>query len=313
MKKLNLLLNQAIKTVNGEYIGTYYYKQGYLKIYPFTTENISAYIDKFNLQNKTLLTIGSSGDQVINAALQGCKNITVYDICPFTKYYFYLKQAGIICLKYQEFFEFFRYMHYPKSFQGNNNVFNTEIYKKIKGVLKLIDYEAYLFWNELFSNFTGQQVREKLFYTVDEYETFPLKRFNRYLYNENIFNDSKSIIKNINPTFITGNIYNFDNNDYYDNIFLSNIAQFTDIKHYKNFIDKMVLHLNNNGAMLLTYLYCIDEHSKYDYNYEPIYDICKTKELFADYISEFYSFPATNDILQKINVKDSILIYRKTK
>lgn len=75
----------------------------------------------------------------------------------------------------------------------------------------------------------------------------------------------------------------------------------------------MVLHLNNNGLMLLAYLYCVDENSNYDLNYAPICDIQKTKELFADYISAIYSFPATNDILQKRGEKDSILIYKKEK
>lgn len=310
MKNLNFLINQAIKKMNGENYLDYTNKK-YFKIYPFTTENISAYINKFNLKNKSLLTVGSSGDQVINAALQGCTDITVCDICPFTKYYFYLKQAGIVSLDYREFFEFFRYAHYPKSFESNNNAFNIETYKKIKSTLKLLNHEAYSFWNELFLSFTGQQIRKELFFWVDEYETFPLKRFNRYLCDENTFNNSKNIIKNIKPKFIIKDIYSFDNNDIYDNIFLSNIAQFTNIEHYKHFINKMVLHLNNNGLMLLAYLYCVDESSKYGLDYAPICDIQKTKELFADYISEIYSFPATNDILQKKGFKDSILIYKK--
>ena len=36
-------------------------------IYKFTTENISGYIKEFDFKNKSLLTVGSSGDQVINA------------------------------------------------------------------------------------------------------------------------------------------------------------------------------------------------------------------------------------------------------
>ena len=38
-------------------------------LYPFTTENITGYINNFNLYQNTLLTVGSSGDQVINASL----------------------------------------------------------------------------------------------------------------------------------------------------------------------------------------------------------------------------------------------------
>ena len=39
------------------------------KIYPFTTENINGYINNFNLYDSSLLTVGSSGAQVINAIL----------------------------------------------------------------------------------------------------------------------------------------------------------------------------------------------------------------------------------------------------
>ena len=50
------------------------------KMYPFTTENISGYIDNFDLEGKSLLTVGSSCDQIYNASLKGCKDITILDI-----------------------------------------------------------------------------------------------------------------------------------------------------------------------------------------------------------------------------------------
>lgn len=49
-------------------------------LYPFTTENISGYINNMDLKDKTLLTLGSSMDQAYNALLLGSKNITVFDI-----------------------------------------------------------------------------------------------------------------------------------------------------------------------------------------------------------------------------------------
>ena len=61
------------------------------RLYPFTTENIAGYIDKFNLKGKSLLTVGSSADQVINAIYKGSKDITLYDVNIFAKYYYYLK------------------------------------------------------------------------------------------------------------------------------------------------------------------------------------------------------------------------------
>ena len=51
-------------------------------IYPFTTEMISGYFDKLDLKEKTVLTVGSSIDQGLNALLLGAKNVTVFDINP---------------------------------------------------------------------------------------------------------------------------------------------------------------------------------------------------------------------------------------
>ena len=36
-------------------------------IYDFTTENFDSYMNEFNLENSNLFTVGSSGDQVLNA------------------------------------------------------------------------------------------------------------------------------------------------------------------------------------------------------------------------------------------------------
>ena len=61
-------------------------ENGFNKLYSFTTENIKDYISSFDLNNKSLLTVGSSADQAINAILNGCKDVTIMDINPFVKY-----------------------------------------------------------------------------------------------------------------------------------------------------------------------------------------------------------------------------------
>ena len=122
------ILTQAILRCDGYY--PTYSRNGFFQIYPFTTENISGYIENFILENKSLLTIGSSGDQVINAWLHGCKDITVIDICPFTKFYFYLKIAGIIVFDYSTFLNFFCHRDFPKVFYDNKNSFDLDNFRK---------------------------------------------------------------------------------------------------------------------------------------------------------------------------------------
>ena len=135
-KAIEIIENKA-KDVN------YYYK-----IYPFSTENIKGYLDYFDLYNKSLLTIGSSGDQVLNSYYNGCRDITLLDINPFCKYYLNLKIAGIISLSYEEFVYFF----FPKINNKNNRAyFHFDLFKKLAVVLKEIDLESYTFFDRKIS------------------------------------------------------------------------------------------------------------------------------------------------------------------
>ena len=116
------ILNRAMRQCHETYSSLFDY------IYPFTTENISGYINEFTLENRSLLTVGSSSDQVLNAILYGCENVTLLDINPYTKFYYYLKVACILTLNKEEYLEFLRYYNYPKVFKDNKNCFNIEIF-----------------------------------------------------------------------------------------------------------------------------------------------------------------------------------------
>ena len=126
-----ILLEALLKT-EGYYINNG--RNGFTKLYPFTTENINGYIKNFNLSSKSLLTIGSSTDQLINAILSDCKDITILDICPFTKFYFYLKVSAIKTLEYNDFFKFFCYKDYPRFCKDNKEAFNLEAFNLIKPI-----------------------------------------------------------------------------------------------------------------------------------------------------------------------------------
>ena len=131
MQYFDTVLNDAINMCYGRI-----FKNEFDLIYPFTTENISGYIDKFNLINKSLLTVGSSSDQAINAIFNGCSDISVVDINPYTKFYYYLKVACLIELDLDEFLKFLRFKDYPKVFNDNKEVFNKEIYDKILNIAR---------------------------------------------------------------------------------------------------------------------------------------------------------------------------------
>ena len=119
MENVKTTLQKAESICNGFILNFHPYS----KIYTFTTENISGYIDYFDFNNRSLLTVGSSGDQILNAYFNGAKDITLFDINEYAMYYVYLKIAAIMILNYEEFTLFF--------FKNYNNYFNKEMFSKI--------------------------------------------------------------------------------------------------------------------------------------------------------------------------------------
>lgn len=286
-------------------------RKGFDKIYPFTTENINGYLQYFDFEDKKILTLGSSCDQIINFAFKGCKDITVIDINPYTKFYFYLKKCALMCLDYEEFFEFFFYKDYPKCFRTNYNIFSKEKFNNMKDTLRLLDYESYLFWDELFSNFKGEEIRENLF-SNDEERFEVTKVMNSYLNDEETYKKAREVIKSIHPKFIIGDILTTDVDECFDNIFLSNIGQYITVEELKEITIKFDKKLNKNGKILLCYLFRTTKDTKYKKEWAPIYDLKNSCKILKNYITNLESFIGTKGILfEDDNMKDSVMIYAK--
>lgn len=75
---------------------------GFDKVYPFTTEKISSYFPALNLADKSILTVGSSCDQVFNALVCGAGKIVVYDINPRVAEFYKIKRNYILSLPREE-------------------------------------------------------------------------------------------------------------------------------------------------------------------------------------------------------------------
>ena len=312
-KELEEALYTAKERCEGNIIIDEASMNGFEEIYPFTTENIAGYIDYFDLQDKSLLTVGSSGDQIINAAFKGAKDITLLDINPYAKYYYYLKTAGILELSLTDFNEFFRYNDYPKVFKYNKKVFDKASYKKLKSTLKSLDNDSYLFWDELFDMYQPDYIRFSLF-SNDEYGTSVLGKSNLYLQSENTYDETKTKLKELRPEFINEDIFKSNLTKNYDNIWLSNIACYLYQDKIKGMTDKFADKLAVDGKLLISYLYSIDMNTEYDDDWSPIYDLKNDLELLKEYSPIFHFFKGVNGIKHNDDdIKDSVLIYQKKK
>lgn len=302
-------LYSAVERCEGKFVINKQFYNCFHDIYPFTTENISGYINNFDLKNKSLLTVGSSGDQVINAIACGCKDITLIDINPYSKYYFYLKCAAILCLSNFEYLNFFCCRDLIKK-DLNKNFFDINVFNNIKHTLRLLDYDSYLFWDELFQSFDKYTIRYQLF-SIDEYSMDVIKKCNLYLEDE-IYEKLRTKIFKFQLKFINDNLKEINLKNKYDNIWLSNLGMYLSL----NEIEKLIHNLNNNlkinGQMLVCYLYKTDKNTKYQENWIEIFNLEKVFEIFKNYNLDLSTFIGLDGLIEEREKKDSVLTYRKT-
>lgn len=309
-EELNVLINKAIDRCNYKVIQDEAFNKGFWLIYPFTTENIDGFIDLFDLDGKSLLTVGSSGDQILSASVKGCKDITVLDVNPYTRFFYYFKVAALLTLDIDEFLLFFRYKDYPRVFKDNRDVFNSSLYNRIKITLKMLDYDSYLLWDTIFSKYKPQRIRQTLF-SMDENRTYVIEECNTYLKLKEYYELAREVILSSSVKFITGDLFKVELDRTYDNIWLSNIGSYLSRHFVKIMIDKMDGYLNKDGHMLVSYLYQTDEGTKYKDGDALIYDLPKTFAILEDYPIEIHSFRGVDGIKFNEDIKDSVLIYKK--
>lgn len=292
--------------------GHFKYLDEFSKMYTFCTENVSGYMKYFDFDGKRLLTVGSSGDQVLNSFFYGARDITLFDINPYAKFYVYLKIASIVSLSYDEFINFF-FKYTDSPFRNNREMFSKNTFNKIKSTLRLFDYESFLFFDELFSLYDGELIRRRLF-DDDEDRCLVIIGFNSYLRDEESYNKLRSIIKKIYFNYIEGNIFTDNIDGKFDNIFLSNLSGLVSLDEFEVLLNRLNLNnLNSNGKILFGYLWETDFNSdRFKDDWREIYKMPIVKEKFSSYISEHHGVNSYRDILWEEDKKrDLVLIYKK--
>lgn len=296
-QNLNLKSNvkKAIQTINGN--GT-----KFDKIYRFTNENIKGYIRYFDLKDKSLLTVGSSVDQSLNAAYVGCRDITIYDLCPFVKDYYNLKTSAIMGLDYSGFLKYLC----EDIASLNEYLFDPKLFNQIKPVLYKMDVDSYNFWSELYHggkhykliNNLFQNQLCKLFESID---------YNLYLQSPHSYTYLKNILPRVKTNIMVGDILNlpYMTNRKFDNIFLSNIYDHIkddkySLMNFKIALNNLKNNLNDGGSMLITYSYgsMLTEEEKL---------------AFTKVLDNLSFIPVDNFNNNGNKSLDSVAIYRKTK
>lgn len=228
-----------------EYLSEEYHDPDFFQFYSFANENINGYMQHFKLREKSLLTVGSSSDQMINATLAGCRDITVVDICPLTKIYYYLKLASLLTLKREEFINFL--IKKECNIQDDKDFLLNSTFQRVKTTLKLLDEESYSIWDYLFQNY-GKEDIQKLFRS-DINDLQSILYCNRYLKNDYNYTHVRETIMSASIDFVIQDITKLSMNRCYDNLWLSNVAHHLNGQEIEKMILKSMKLLKENGKL----------------------------------------------------------------
>ena len=210
-------------------------------IYPFTNEELNVLFN-MDLTNKSALLVTSSGDHLLHAVLNGCFDITSFDINIFSKYYSNLKIAMIKKYDYKKFVK--NITDFINACDKTS--FNLDlIYNLLNEVSSTLSNEDNIFWNEFFKLYSKSIYRDNVFKLGNTMS------FCSY-YDENAFYQLENKLSNVKINYIDSDISTIDlkTDKLYDYIHLSNILDY--IKDEDTFIEifvKLYNMLKHNGVI----------------------------------------------------------------
>lgn len=282
------------------------------------TESIKNYFELLEWENtKKVLTVCSSGDQVLNLVNYGIKYIDSFDINPLTFPYLQLKIGLILALSYKEYIKIFEKL----SITNINETQEYEIFCKIKDY---INHPYDFFWEQLYlenliKNKHNTMEPGLLGKLCKNYIPFQISNLrNQYLSSEKEYEKTRENLRKSIITFKTANlleIHKIFSTNQYDKIFLSNIFDYLSFNYNINELDKFIRTdiaklLNDNGEILTAYIYHYINNYEYNgINFKNLgnFDTNILKKLYC-----LKKVPHINDYSGiEFESNDAVLIYKK--
>ena len=226
------------------------------KAYPFSNEDLKRFFSKRDLTGKRVLTVGSSGDQLLNCILAGADKVTVIDGNIYARPYIEYKLAAMQTMGYKEFKHTF--------FSGE--IFHWQTYQKIS---HLMSDEVKPFWDQLFLSVESGE-RESLFLThcLLNKDLRDGQVRSMFYIDANVYKTLQKLIPACQVDYKVSTFEDFPaavEGEKYDMIYLSNIKKYIPNSTYRSVVYN--LHDNNlkpGGEMVVNYSFKHDFYSFYE-------------------------------------------------
>lgn len=229
-----------------------FYTNSFDGLYNFATEDMRSYYPEFG-KLKIFLTVGGSGDQLLNAVKLGAEKIDVFDVNRLSKRQCSQKIGAVRELRPDSLYDYF-------------TLFKEDLYIKFKGILT---EEDRIFWDTLY-DFKGNREIFNL-YPYKQLSKEMIFQINPYL-DEDGYEDFQQKLADVEINYIDTDFYSLENslmNNTYDGMNFSNIYEYLNfgrdvsyenaLKYYEFIMKKMYPRLNENGTIMVTYMYAFSD------------------------------------------------------
>jgi len=223
--------------------------------YLFSNEQMKDIFKHINVKNKSVLTVGSSGDQAINALYYGASDVTIIDANLYTKYMTQYKIAAIKNLSFEEFRQYFVTLERP---------FAKEVYQKL---FHDLDPDCQAFWGTIFLNESDDDFNFEIYHNLAERcDCFCDEIASSFYTNPICYKRLQEQLRKSLPeiTFLTAEFSDFPTiaKRKYDLILLSNVFRYTEDR-FRDVTESLYQNnLNEGGKIQLHYNF---KSSEYDY------------------------------------------------
>lgn len=213
-------------------------------LYAFSNESLDEYFDRLMFDGCKVLTVGSSGDQVLASLKNSASKITLIDGNPMSMAYTELKLAALKNLSFEEFGQFFTFP----------NFVNHKFYSKVSHDLSAPSQE---FWDSIVLNVSDDRgIFDSLFQGTVFYDFQGFRNQLSHYTDEDFFNKAKKNLETCEIDFVYADYKDFARSldgQSYDIMLLSNIADYVDDHDFFSQLFALRNNLNNNGIIQYHY------------------------------------------------------------